>query len=104
LQEAKGNATSRGYFRETKRPHKFSNYVALMSKIIDSKPSTYEEFAKKKVLKDAMMEEYQSIMNNDVWEVVLRPEGKSVVNSTVDIQDQACCRWKHREVQSEICG
>jgi hypothetical protein len=27
------------------------------------------------------MEEYQSIMNNDVWEVVPRPEGKSIVTS-----------------------
>ena len=33
-------------FRESKRPRKFSSYVALMSKIIDSKPSTYEEVAK----------------------------------------------------------
>ena len=28
-----------------------------------------------------MMEEYQSIMKNDVWEIVPRPEGKSVVTS-----------------------
>jgi hypothetical protein len=28
-----------------------------------------------------MMEEYQSIMKNDVWEVVMRPEGKLVVTS-----------------------
>jgi hypothetical protein len=28
-----------------------------------------------------MMEEYQSIMKNDVWEVVSRPEGKLVVIS-----------------------
>ena len=28
-----------------------------------------------------MTEEYQSIMNNDVWDVVPRPEGKSVVTS-----------------------
>ena len=28
-----------------------------------------------------MLEEYSSIMKNDVWEVVLRPEGKSVVTS-----------------------
>jgi hypothetical protein len=28
-----------------------------------------------------MMEEYQSIMKNDVWEVVPRPEGKSIVTS-----------------------
>ena len=26
-----------------------------------------------------MMEEYNSIMKNEVWEVVPRPEGKSVV-------------------------
>ena len=31
--------------------------------------------------KDAMIEEYQSIMKNDVWDVVPRPEGKSVVTS-----------------------
>jgi hypothetical protein len=28
-----------------------------------------------------MMEEYQSIMKNDVWEIVPRPEGKSIVTS-----------------------
>ena len=28
-----------------------------------------------------MMEEYQSIMKNDVWEVVPRPEGKLVMTS-----------------------
>ena len=28
-----------------------------------------------------MMEEYNSIMKNDVWEVVSKPEGKSVVTS-----------------------
>jgi hypothetical protein len=52
-----------------------------MSKIIDSKPSTYEEVAKQQVWKDAMMEEYQFIMKNHVWEVVPRLEGKSVVIS-----------------------
>jgi hypothetical protein len=28
-----------------------------------------------------MVEEYTSIMNNDVWDIVSRPEGKSVVSS-----------------------
>ena len=28
-----------------------------------------------------MIEVYQSIMKNDVWDVVLRPEGKSIVTS-----------------------
>jgi hypothetical protein len=27
-----------------------------------------------------MMEEYNSIMKNDVWEVIPKPKGKSVVN------------------------
>jgi hypothetical protein len=44
----------------------FSSYVALMSNIIDSEPSTIEEVAEKQEWKDAMMEEYQSIMKNDV--------------------------------------
>ena len=35
----------------------------------------------KQVWKDAMLEEYQSIMKNDVWDVVPHPEGKSVVTS-----------------------
>ena len=45
--------------------------MALMIHIIDSE----------QVWKDAMMEEYQSIMKNDVWEMVLRPQGKSMVTS-----------------------
>ena len=28
-----------------------------------------------------MMDEYQSIMKNDVWEIVLRLDGKSIVTS-----------------------
>ena len=28
-----------------------------------------------------MIEEYQSIMKNDVWDIVLRPEKKSVMTS-----------------------
>ena len=31
--------------------------------------------------KDAMTKEYQSIMKNDVWDIFLRPEGKSSVTS-----------------------
>jgi hypothetical protein len=81
LQEVEGHASPKGSFRERKRPHKFSIYVALMRNIIDSKPSTFEEVAGKQEWKDAMMEENQSIMKNDVWEVVPRPEGKLVVTS-----------------------
>jgi len=52
-----------------------------MSHIIDSEPSSFDEVDKLQVWKDAMMEEYQSIMKNDVWEIVPRSKGKSVVTS-----------------------
>jgi hypothetical protein len=53
----------------------------LITHIIDFEPSSYEEVVGQKVWKDSMMEEYQSIMKNDVWEIVSRPKGKSMVTS-----------------------
>jgi hypothetical protein len=47
-----------------------------MSHNIDYEPSSYEEEAYQQVWKDVMTQEYQSIMKNDVWEIVLRLEGK----------------------------
>ena len=52
-----------------------------MSKLINAEPSTYKEAASLQVWNDAMIEEYNSIMKNDVWEVVPRPTRKSVVTS-----------------------
>ena len=52
-----------------------------MSYISDSKSVTYEEDAKKQVWKDAMAEKYKSIMKNGVWEVVPKPEVKTIVTS-----------------------
>ena len=52
-----------------------------MSHIIDTEPSSYEKYAGQSVWRDAMMEEYQSIMKNDIWDVVPRPKGKSVITS-----------------------
>ena len=66
------------FFRENKRPRPYSIYVALLFDIIDAEPSSYEEATNKKVLKDAMIEEYQSIMKNDALDVVARPKGKSM--------------------------
>jgi hypothetical protein len=52
-----------------------------MSHIIDSDPSYNEETSSQLVWRDTMMEEYQSIMKNDVWDIVLVPKGKFVVTS-----------------------
>jgi hypothetical protein len=68
-------------FRESRPPQKYSNCIAHMCNIIDSEPSSFEEASKRQVWKDAMVEEYSSIMKNDVWHIVSILEGKSVVSS-----------------------
>ena len=81
IQEAERYGTPQGIQGERKRENPYNSYVALFCDIIDREPSTYEEVAEKKEWKDAMIEEYQSIMKNDVWEIVLRPEKKYVMSS-----------------------
>jgi len=66
IQDASGHTAPRGTFRESKRPQRYSGYTALMSQISDSEPSSFEEA----VWKDTMMEEYQSIIKNDVGDIV----------------------------------
>lgn len=52
-----------------------------MSQMIESEPSSVEEASSQQVWKYAMAEEYQSILKNDVWDIVPRLEGKFVVSS-----------------------
>lgn len=52
-----------------------------MSTMIQVEPPTFKEVIKEHVWKYAMDKEYESIMKNDVWDIVSRPKGKSVVNS-----------------------
>ena len=55
--------------------------MALVGECVDTEPSSFEEAVQQPVWVDAMVEEYESIIWNNVWDVVLRPQGKSVVNS-----------------------
>ena len=52
-----------------------------MSHLISAEPSAYKEATSQHIWVDAVIEEYSSIMKNDVWEFVPRPTGKSVVTS-----------------------
>ena len=61
--------------RERKRTRSYSGYVALLCDIIDKEPCNYEEAAEKKEWKNAMIEEYLSIMKNDVWDVARDQKG-----------------------------
>ena len=44
-------------------------------------PSSFQEVVQHQVWIDAMIEEYASIMTSDVWEVVPRPQSRSIVGS-----------------------
>jgi hypothetical protein len=62
-------------------PQRYLGYAALMSDIIESEPTCFKEAITRQEWKDSMMEEYTSIMKNDVWEIVPRPKNKSIVSS-----------------------
>ena len=40
----------------------FKNYVSLVIQLVDSEPSSYQEAIEYQVWKDAMVEEYNSMM------------------------------------------
>ena len=61
--------------RESKPPEGFSSYIAMVSSIRKSEPSTFEEATSRQVWRDAMMEEYNSIVKNDVWGLFLDVRG-----------------------------
>ena len=52
-----------------------------MCDFVDQEPTSYEEAAQKKEWVEAMTEEYQSILKNEVWDIVPKPKNKSVVSS-----------------------
>jgi hypothetical protein len=50
----------------------------MVMSITNFNPTTFAQVADQQVWREAM-QEYDSIMHNDVWEVVSRLEGKSTV-------------------------
>jgi hypothetical protein len=82
LREAHGLVGNpRQVVRERKPPGRFCSDITMVSSIMESDPSTFEEVTGRQVWRDAMMEEDNSIMKNDVWEIVPRLEEKLVVTS-----------------------
>ena len=55
--------------------------MALVGECVETEPSSFEEVVQQPLWVDAMVEEYDSIVWNNVWDVVSRPENKSVVSS-----------------------
>ena len=81
MKEAETVGALKKQVRERKPPERFGGYIAMVTDIIEIEPSSYEEASTHSVWRESMVEEYASIMKNDVWEVIPRPEGKSLVTS-----------------------
>ena len=64
--------------------------MPLMSECIVTEPSSFEEAVQQPTWVDAMVEEYDSIIRKNAWEVVPRQVGKSVVGS----------RWMYKVKQA----
>ena len=52
-----------------------------MCDLVDQEPTNYEEVGQKREWVEAMTEEYQSVIKNDVWDIAPKLENKSVVSS-----------------------
>jgi hypothetical protein len=81
IQDGQKYGVPEGTLRQVKRPKPFSSYMALMCDLLDEEPTYFEEAIQKKEWADSMIEEYQSIIKKNVWEIVSRPKSKDVVSS-----------------------
>jgi hypothetical protein len=81
IQDGEKYGVPQGTTRQVKRPKPFSSYTTLMCDLLVKEPTIFEEAFQMKEWTDAMTEEYQSIIKNNVWEIVPRLKSKDVVSS-----------------------
>jgi len=62
-------------------PERYNRYMALIGACVVTKPSSFQEVVQQSVWVDVMVEEYNTIVRNSIWDVVPRPGEKSVVHS-----------------------
>lgn len=80
LQDARENVVAPSNLCKQRRsPNWYTYYMAIMTKLVETEPSYFEEVVEKPVWVDAMVEEYKSIENNRVWNVVPRLKIKSIL-------------------------
>jgi hypothetical protein len=68
IQDGEKYGVPEGTTRHVKKTKQFSSYMALMCDLLEKVPTFFEEAIQKKEWVDAMIEEYQSIIKNNVWE------------------------------------
>ena len=53
-------------------PERYTGYMALAGECVETEPSSFEEAVQQPIWVDSMVVEYDSIVCNSVWDVVLR--------------------------------
>jgi hypothetical protein len=53
--------------RESRAPKRLGSYLAMVTSITNSETTTFAQAIDQHVWREAMLEEYDSIMRNDVW-------------------------------------
>ena len=82
LEDARENVGAPSSQRRQRRsPKRYTRYMAFARECVETEPSSFEEVVQQPIWVDAMVEEYESIVRNSVWDVVPRLEDKLVVIS-----------------------
>eukprot|EP00253_Pinus_taeda_P032492 PITA_32492 len=68
--------------KQRRSPDRYTGYMALVGECVETEPSSFEEVVQQPIWVDSMVEEHDSIVQNNVWDVVPRPVNKSVVSSS----------------------
>ena len=71
MNEAQIMGTPKKDTRERKALERFCSYLDMVRNINELEPSSYEQATSEHVWRDAKVEDYSSIMKNDVWEVLV---------------------------------
>ena len=80
IQDGEKYGVPQGTTRQVKRPKPFSSYTALMCDLLEEEPTYFEEAIQRKEWADVMIEEYRSIMKNEVREIVPSSKNKDGVS------------------------
>eukprot|EP00253_Pinus_taeda_P031127 PITA_31127 len=82
LEDARENVGAPSYqHRQRRSPERYTGYMSLVGECVETEPSSFEEAVQQLIWVGSMVEEYDSIVRNSVWDVVPRLENKSVVSS-----------------------
>ena len=82
LEDVRENVGAPSSQRKQRRSsERYTGYRALARECVETEPSSFEEAVQQPIWVDSMVEKYDSIVRDSVWDVVPRPKNKSGVSS-----------------------